>query len=127
VILIAIDPGVRLCGLAVFQDGALKSARLVRSEEVSLHLGGAETVVCEMPQAYRGRAARGDTNDILALARVVGAIEGAARLRGAARFLSPHPREWKGQVPKDIMCRRVWNALRPEERAGVALSSVALA
>lgn len=55
--------------------------------------------VIEMPQTYRGRAARGDANDLIALGATVGGIERMLAEHGVlARNVRPS--DWKGGVPK---------------------------
>jgi len=123
---IGIDPGVKKCGIAYSCNGRLKYARLVTTESMlSEIINGKFMAVCEMPQTYGGRAKRGDTNDLLALARVVGQIEIYFRSVLGAWFVTVKPSEWKGQVPKQIMCRRIWKTLSAAEREVVGISPAA--
>ncbi len=80
-------------------------------------LVGAFTIAIELPQVYDRSRSKGDPNDLVQLAAVVGGI--------VDRMVVPAtiylPREWKKQVPKKIMCERVEGRLTPEERARVEL------
>ncbi|MEK7706236.1 MAG: hypothetical protein AAB426_14850 [Myxococcota bacterium] len=116
---LAIDPGVRGCGAALFQgdgsDRLIAAAYVVFSrrddeicsvpfavrEWVSARADSlaVKRVVLEFPQTYRGRAARGDTNDLLSLAFVDGAI---AALFAVADVALVRPFDWKGSVPKPV-------------------------
>jgi len=123
--LIAIDPGTEQAGFALFENGILTRAELVREKgstkeqrawRAARQLGAlcqahadAELVV-EHPQVYL--RSPGDPDDLLALALVVGGVltlhEGGDLVR---------PREWKGQVPKKIMVARILKQLSDEEQA----------
>lgn len=140
--LISFDPGLREAGLAVFTDGLLAAAFLVRNpntkdrggkawlamgQEVDtllsetvpglplrLHLHGS-MFVSEIPQVYReGKSANVSPDDLTNLTGVVGCVIG---------FLDPVevktyvPAEWKGQVPKDIHNKRIKASLSMDEKA----------
>lgn len=133
--LVTFDPGLRCAGLSVFRDATLHYAALVRNPEKKARGLAAwlplasETYlatttatssrpfsfVSEFPQVYRGPRAN-DPADLLELAGVVGAV---------GRALSPAdvrvvlPREWGGQVPKDIKNARVLAKLTPAEHARI--------
>ena len=69
----------------------------------------------EIPQVYGGRQGKGDPNDLIAMAYVAGCLTHAG-----VRTAEKHcvlPREWKGQVPKDIHNKRVMSKLNPDEVA----------
>ena len=131
---IAIDPGIRGCGCAVFRENELIDAAYVTNPEKTGHLTAecvsmaravrhfvfeaiglpaALTVVLEWPRAYQPGKQTGDQNDLLPLAGVDGAI--AALLGGA--IITVHPDAWKGQVPKDVMNARVLERLTAIECA----------
>lgn len=81
-------------------------------------------VVCEYPRTYGGRASRGDANDLVGVALVVGAILG--RLACPSRLVLPE--EWKGNAPKpDTKAEYERDGYVPEERARAALSADELA
>jgi hypothetical protein len=127
-VLLAVDPGLRGCGAALFFDGALTFAHYVRNpnredrgpaawrdmaEAVRLFAQGRliDALVLEVPQVYtRGK---GDPGDLVELAGVDGAILG--RLMPVQQY-GYKPREWKGSVPKDIHHARVRKTLTEAER-----------
>lgn len=137
--LFAVDPGLRGCGVAIFDEDtkALLRADYVKGsaagERAEAWRAMADSVwswaepwktytkmVIEFPQVrQRGsqRAAkRGtDPNDLIQLAAVVGALVCIRSLRTVPIVYLPE--EWKGQVPKEIH----------HERARARLSSVELA
>ena len=138
-VLLAVDPGIRACGIAMFVGGTLQDADLVKSaapvgdptptrcaamaEAVLERAWGwwyVESLVVEWPQVYRaGRAKRGaDPNDLLLLAGVCGALATTSKVNALAAFL---PREWKGTLSKEIACARVLARLSAEERGVVDL------
>lgn len=131
--LLAIDPGARSCGVALFD----RKGRLVFAGNRIVHdvctpsnwehadKEQVQRVVIEMPQTYRGRAGRGDANDLIAVARVVGMIQ--ANWEGLAEVKLVLPRAWKATVRADLCCRRAWAMLLPAERKNAKLSIVALA
>jgi hypothetical protein len=68
-----------------------------------------EVVVVERMQVYmRGK---GDPRDLLALAAIGG---GLFRAFGDAEPVGPLPREWKGQVPREVMGNRIEQRLRDQ-------------
>jgi hypothetical protein len=128
-ILLALDPSIRSCGVALFRGGKLAradaleldtdgdiAARCLRAgleiAEWCLQTGnpagdGAvpRTLVVEWPQWYAGPKAKGDPNDLAGLAGVAGAAAGvlslACRSRDwALKVVSYKPAEWAGQLPK---------------------------
>lgn len=130
-ITIGIDPGVHFSGVAYAEDGVIKSGENTPNDELfrwlvrpwSRSVDGVSivTVGCEFPQTYGGRAAgSSDANVLLALARVVGRIE---QLASQFIFVAPYPAQWKGQCPKDVMCRRCWSRLSIEERAACEVTA----
>ena len=122
--LLAIDPSLTNSGWAYFRDGQLYSCgnvpapgrhlpdRVRRLAQVMPAIENAEFVF-EWPQIYRDTRAKGDPNDLLALAAIVGAVLGAFP-RAKATFV--RPAEWKGQVPKKIMCARTFKRLNQTEQ-----------
>lgn len=105
-ILVSVDPGLRVCGVAVWGYGdepegiRLGSAFLARNpekkargakawaamaSEVSVGVANvlaryapsfANSVVVECPQAYNPKFQKGDQNDLIELAAVAGAVQG---------------------------------------------------
>ncbi len=138
---VAVDPGLRGCGVAWFQDGTLAEAVYIPSEE--LHERGARCfvvmanavyqwrairnitglpVLVELPQVYHSKHQKGDQDDLIQLAGVVGAI--CQTSCDCVRTV--RPREWKGTVAKDVMTRRIESRLDDLERAAIVRWSAAL-
>lgn len=134
--LLSVDPGTERMGLALFdaETKKLVLARLLRATEKTafervyrmgqmLDLTASElgahksyTLVMEYPQVHRhGPAAKADPDDILVLMAAFGAV--LAKLPKASAMKFPRPGQWKGQVPKKIMCKRILEALSDVERA----------
>lgn len=130
--LISVDPGLRVCGIAEFNNiGLLVWAELLKNPErkargpeawfaladvasatITWGLSRPLTYACEVPQVYRGPKGKGDPADLIEIAGVAAAI--GCRLLPAEAF-GYAPRQWKGQVPKEVMCRRIESRLSPEE------------
>ena len=138
--LVSIDPGVKDCGVALWDDNELAAAWLARGrawDETSLIVketlaqrvegqvlrGG--IVAIERPKVYHQSKQRGDQRDIISLAIFVGSV--ATRLLSLG--LQPvfyEPSAWKGSVPKDVMVERIKKKLSAEEHARVDLPSPSL-
>jgi len=111
---LGIDPGFQAAGLAYF-DGATWSTRTVRPklrgilprcEEIRDALtsfGPWDLAVIERPQVYAQRLMKGDPNDEIMLAVLVGYL--AAHCD--CPVLLPTPHDWKGQTPKAISHARI--------------------
>lgn len=138
--LVSIDPGKWACGVAVWQKMDEMHASLIHAEFAdstssrsvaraqgwsdvgrmvvgrldTLNLGK-YSLILEIPQVYAGEQDE-NKNDLLDLAGVQGAI---AACSGQWVVWSPLPREWKGQLPKEISRKRVDAALTDEEKARV--------
>lgn len=69
------------------------------------------SLIMEIPQIYVGP--KTNPNDLLDLAGVQGAIAGATM---APVEWSPLPREWKGQLPKEVSVARVEAKLSTPEK-----------
>ena len=128
---LAVDPGLRGCGVALFDDSALQWASYVENimrdgrgpprhgamarrvhNVVSSQFGFVKNLVVEFPRIYpKGpKDRRSDPNDLLDVAGVAGAL--AAIYEEVCWVF---PQEWKGQVPKEVMNARVMKRLTPEE------------
>lgn len=129
--LIAVDPGLRACGVAVYRDSTLTRAMFVVSPERTLRGGPAwvamawavaqqvnseswTTAVVEFPQQYEGEESKVDRRDLSELTAVAGAVTLVLSARASVVW-TPVPREWKGQVPKDVHGRRILSRLTPAE------------
>lgn len=130
--MLAVDPGLRACGVALFHNGVLVRAGVVRGlregqgpevwaalatevEEwarltvLTTRYTYGHLVVETMRHNPHGRSV--PVEDLLELAGVAGAVVG--RLPGwTAHAAQAH--RWKGQVPRDVMGRRVEAHLREE-------------
>lgn len=121
--LVAIDPGKKKYGWALFQDavlvdcghqdtfGPMPPALQLRPDEV----------VLEHPKVYPNQQGqRTDPNDLLGLCTANGRVLGYFLTTNqdlAFRFV--FPRTWKGQVPKEIQNRRDMRKLKAHERSVV--------
>ena len=143
--LVSVDPGLNGCGVAVWLDNTLSWAGYIKNpgalptdmvrqvEPVmgklpwSLKLGTENPVdlAIELPQVYTVSKSKGDPNDLINLAVVVGAFLERWSTRGRQHVYSPG--RWKGQVPKLIMVERIQKRLRPDETASVDLPAKSLA
>lgn len=123
-LLLSVDPGVKACGMAVWQDGQLLSASMESDlccfpGFVTLHslCYKVDWLAIEKPQVYRQSRLKGDPNDLIDVAIVVGQV--MARVDRPADLY--RPRDWKGTVDKNVMCRRIESRLDVNERASVWL------
>lgn len=115
---VAIDPGKRT-GWAVFDRGQLVEAGVfpVRTmlDAPPIVAVAPAWAVLELPQIYP-RGGKGDPNDLIDLAVLVGDLCGYYRRHGLGVVLVK-PRAWKGTVPKTIHNKRTLAKLTAAERA----------
>lgn len=124
--ILSFDPGLRKAGCALWDfDGNLFRAWTAKQPNRRLSDLSAWTrlveniridepvrvVVCEMVQIY-AKNRRANPEGLLQLSGVIGAM--AWRFRDAELYCY-RPREWKGQIPKDVMRSRLHAALSEEE------------
>lgn len=132
---LAIDPGLRLCGVAMFEGTALNSAWLVKNTSKTERgpeawFAMAERVlaswlkrtpargqlvanlIIEVPQVYWRSSKGGRAADLIELAGVVGAVSTACPVMARRHF---YPAVWKGQVPKEVHNKRVLKHLTEKE------------
>jgi hypothetical protein len=133
--LIAIDPGLRVAGAAVFENAVLTWAGLVRNpvkkergpeawmamareveKVVYVKANRNDALVTEYPQVYRGPRQKGDPADLIELTGVAGAISGVLQAETSRGFL---PREWKGATPKTVHNARVLARLTADEKTAI--------
>lgn len=122
--LLTIDPGLTCCGWALFRDMALVKAGLSRSKSETIEertrdhfnnftmanlLDKADIVIVEKPQVYQQRLWKGDPNDLIDLAIVVGGI--VANTRPTVIVQTVTANQWKGQTPKNVTDARTRRAL----------------
>jgi hypothetical protein len=114
--LIAIDPG-ECCGWAIFEGGILTHAGADPFGRAvwGAFFPAASLVVVERPQIYGVDKSRADPNDLITLAVKVGRICALAEECGA-KCETVLPREWKGNLPKDVCHERALGKLSPDER-----------
>lgn len=138
-LILSIDPGIRGCGAAVWLDGRLVACAYVpnpakkggdmpevRSMADAVYewargqINHTETfaeVVVEFPQVYfgAGKVKKGaDTNDLLTLAAVDGAIATRFPLASVGSY---KPAEWKRQMNESVTTARVESRLDSVESA----------
>jgi hypothetical protein len=133
--LVSLDPGLRGCGVAWWHaNGSLAHVAYLRNPVKKgdgpaawmgytkgvYHTLQVEHFISEVPQVYRAGASKGDPDDLIQLAGVVGVF---ACLFHATTYTGVKPREWKGQVPKDVHHARLVKTLTPEELAMVEASA----
>ena len=128
---LAIDPGLRVCGVAELTGGVLTRAVLVVSPEKTARGGPAwvamaravaaavsswgapwGVLVVESPQQYDAAHCRVDRADLSELSAVAGAL---CAVLGGSEVRTPAPRTWKGQVPKDVHNARTLAKLTASE------------
>ena len=103
------DPGLDT-GWAVFSDGLLSSCGLGPPPVANY-----DSVTIEKPQVYAASKSKGNPNDLITLAIMVGRY--VERLeRGSCKVHLVLPTTWKGQVDKDIMCKRILLGLSDLEK-----------
>jgi len=127
-ILKSVDPGLRTCGVALWRDGVLTRADLVLGSPKALGFDAwypmalavgkhrSDELAIELPQVYTRGLSKGDPNDLIQLAVIVGMIADSHPM--VSIYL---PRQWKGQTPKDVMTRRIKGKLTDEELACIVL------
>lgn len=137
--ILAVDPGIRGCGCALFSGGRLYSVAYVKNGTRSKNVvrdaesmardvwrwaGDVDELVVEWPQIYatriRSGESTGDPNDLLGLAAVDGAVAAHMWETPVARYL---PREWKGQLTKEACHHRIQTRLDEGEMARLTQAS----
>lgn len=119
--LLAVDPGVRALGWALFQYRSLAAcgASILKQSDpdrnIALHreaIGYAEEGVMER-MVWRPNDPKSRPNDLLNVQLI-----GAAALAGQVRtFRTVTPSEWKGTIPKAIHHKRIRSVLSEAETA----------
>jgi hypothetical protein len=111
---LGIDPGNDTGWAIVTARGQLLACGLGAPPHPStLHPEGVSKVIIEKPQVYQGRSSKGDPNDLIKLAIGVGRYLERYCMYSTETVL---PREWKGTVDPDVLCRRVVKSLVSSER-----------
>lgn len=81
-------------------------------------------LVTEIPAVRQRGSGKGDPNDLIDLAGIVGAIVGGLRVKFPESVVkwSPLPEQWKGQLPKSVTKDRVDAALSDFEKTRIQWS-----
>lgn len=129
-VIFAIDPGASYCGCAIFADDKLFATATVKVDETRRayrpsRLSEAvaswySSVVSEVPvklvvehmEIYPRQ--KEPPNDVLSVQTVTGALLASIR---ANEYVSPLPKEWKGQLPKAVHHNRLRSKLSPGDAA----------
>lgn len=140
-ITVAIDPGVRGCGLSVWDDDILMMAQytsgtggqanpllepIPQIDEIFRAVGRFDLLVIEIPEVYQTAHQKGDQQDLISLTFTAGAIANCAS-KYCSSVLPVLPKTWKGGKPKVgkdgtiIMERQMRRSLFPEELALIVL------
>ena len=115
---VAVDPGCEAMGWAIFHDHELVHCGLARGKswydtarDLPTVVKHVDLLVVEHPQHYPKSPV--DPNTLIKLGFNLGAA--AVHFR-PVKIVTPTPREWKGQTPKDIHNARVLRKLNDLER-----------
>jgi hypothetical protein len=145
--LVSVDPGAANVAWAVFEDGILQASGFTAVQETSdaarpflvtdlffqdlmkafpacTAIGSGCQLVIERPQVYTGAGkSKGDPNDLISVALVVGAVLAAALGTYGWGTKTVLPATWKGQTPKNICKKRLQKELAPQEAERVRWGS----
>ena len=130
--LLSIDPGVHHHGCALWEDGELTAAWMTEKDtpdiigEISSYIPVQllDLVVVEFMQIY-GSTGVAKGNDLLSVNYEAGILVGQLYQELGVASQIYKPREWKGQVPKGVMVKRIIRTLTVEERQRVELPTAA--
>ena len=120
--LLSVDPG-KCTGYAVFDGGLLRRAGVASvpsntplPEKVRRiageFTGFYDEAAYELPQVYTRDKSKGDPNDLMPLAAIIG---GFVMRFPETKHTLYKPREWKGQLTKDACHARITERLSEEE------------
>ena len=118
--LIAVDPGVHMSGVAMFDNGKLTRAAWWQSEMVAFDSAHSSELYIEVPRIYPGNHSKVDLNDLLDLSLAAGWMIGRSDHLKHTRI---YPADWKRQVPKLQMVERIKGFLTPDELKRVEVPS----
>src|SRR6185295_3103509 len=129
--LLAIDPGLNSMGYAYWQPdrhpgstpshvGLIKAPRrdlvpralfcaVTLDRKFNMCRGAGHEIECEMP-AYHGSMVGWAAGDVQKLVFLVGVLAGHFDM---AKFTPVPPAGWKGQLPKEVVIRRLQNRFGP--------------
>jgi len=124
--LLSIDPGVTCCGWAYWRGKTLDACGLSRTKETTIEerirahdlyrhwSEPIDSIVIEKPEVYQQRFWKGDPRDLVELAMVVGGIVALFPYSVVVRTV--FPKEWKGQLLKEVSARRTLSKLSEVEK-----------
>lgn len=138
--LVSVDPGLHVCGVALWSDGELSEAWLAVAPTDPPPLGylpwewmakavardladrtprlGADLAI-EVPQVYHQSKLKGDPNDLIDIALVAGAVATRVAAYHGGVTTTYRPQAWKGSTPKKVMVERIKAKLSAEEHLRV--------
>ncbi len=126
----AVDPGHHVSGISVWEcvvedklsTPKLTSARLVSTAAVPVYLAVVDGWHVEKPMHYH--AEQKVEKDIVGLLAVVEWLRGEAKKIGIPHFQTFTPAQWKGQLPKAVVFRRLQALLTEGEWALIQLEGL---
>ncbi len=137
--LLALDPGIRGCGLACFSDdrlvwcayiknsmkkgtGVVACVSMVEALVNSIADAAIDKLVVEWPRIYQrgGGKSKGDPNDLRDLC---GVSAGLASHYSDIEIAHVEPSEWKGQLPHEAVEMRVLQRLSPQELGPIEMEA----
>lgn len=113
--LVSIDPGAT-SGVAEFVGGVLVASEAIKQDKLQDYLKkvSAKEVVVEYPVWYPEGRSKSTPNDLIRLSFRAGLAASVVVFNGAF-LIEVKPAEWKGQIPDDILYRRIDKKLSEEE------------
>lgn len=121
---IAIDPGGKTTGVALFVDGVLKASNKIQTPGADPRAMACAVkawliptiynpdldsiVVYERPQVYTFGKSKGDPNDLITVALFAGAIVGRLNLNATSVL----PGQWTGGLPKSTRVKNILESPR---------------
>jgi hypothetical protein len=130
-LIICIDPGSKKAGVSLFEeDGTLMTAWLAVGADwretadnimrkMPVSMCRVNSVVVERMQYYEGSDV--PVEDLITLSLMAGRVTGLFSGWVGENTFTYLPKQWKGQVPKDIMIARIISKLTPAEVRRVQL------
>lgn len=114
--IVAIDPGKRASGWAVFWKRELWACGFGNSADPILDAteGEPDLALIEAPRVYDRRRWKGDPNDLIDISIAGAILLGSLR---PERIKVIRPQDWKGQTPKDVQAGRTLAKLSRAERS----------
>lgn len=130
-VILGIDPG-RTTGWCFITSQGVVDCGVVQvdphSHEVFDHpVYQPDTVLFEHPQIYRPGESPGDPNNLLGMVFQVGRWWQHYGTLYRAKCSYVLPKEWKGQLLKDVCAQRVWDLLTESEQRVVSKAGSGLA